>query len=358
MVFDSIRKFMSPDDSKTLTSSGHGHRSHGEDDSRHRKAGEQRIRPYDNHSMRAHRGSVGSTSERTRISDQDQHMEDVCDETPSKQHEGKVETVEEQDSKKEKRAAEASKHSSEASDTKLAASIKYRERDDEIKEIKEKLHSCAKAYYGLKEKYKTKEEEIHQQKRSTAHWHGSYFTLMETHNDVVDECNYLFEKGKHHDHEKQAWAESNAKLEKKLKEQTDIIRQAQEDAFRTGELAAWAPGPDSALADELRNLEGLIRNFSKQNADGNPGGVSMRENFPLSNLREGEIITMDGWRALEHPRRKKTAPWLLMSAWMTRHICNEIFLYPFFFLDGFEGKVRDASGVIWDIFRELEIGMC
>lgn len=63
----------------------------------------------------------------------------------------------------------------------------------------------------------------------------------------------------------------NTKLRSKLHKQEEVIRQIQEATFRMGEQAGWTPEPDAVLGDELKRLETLVRDFSKNFAISNVG---------------------------------------------------------------------------------------
>jgi hypothetical protein len=154
----------------------------------------------------------------------------------------------------------------------------------------------------------------------------------------------------------------NSKLQESLAQQEKIIRQTQEAAFRMTEQGAWTPDPDSAIADELKSLEASIRDFCKQYAIESAEGNTLKTMHHATKKELQEILTEDGWTALEASRMSKTAPWLFLSAWLSRFICNEFLKAPFYYTSRLDQYIFPAvenstmKESLWRAFYILEYG--
>lgn len=49
-------------------------------------------------------------------------------------------------------------------------------------------------------------------------------------------------------------------------------------------------------------------------------------------------VSDEAWAVLDVPRLNKKAPWLLVSTWLNKYICEHILAKPFYFL-----KIRDSD---------------
>ena len=143
----------------------------------------------------------------------------------------------------------------------------------------------------------------------------------------------------------QKMAKENASLRKNLKQQESMIKKAQEDAFRSGEQGEWTPEEDSVINDQLNAMERLIRDFSKQSAiksirEGDMEGKNFNwSSNPAFRKIAHNMLSKDGALAIQDPRLDKTAPHLLLSAWVACFIYGKILGDPLYFLAEFEKLV-------------------
>jgi chromosome segregation ATPase len=116
--------------------------------------------------------------------------------------------------------------------------------------------------------------------------------------------------------------DKNLGLKESLVQQEEKIRETQEEILQMGEQATWAPEQDSVIGDELRNLEGLVKSFSKRSATVATNLHVLRRVWSTNDIGGNDIILGEGWCALGIPRLDEIAPWLLLSALLNRFICD------------------------------------
>lgn len=239
-----------------------------------------------------------------------------------------------------------------------ARQTRLKTQKDVISDLHEQIHELERLRKVDREKFEKEERDS---------IYDKVLGMLETEKIADRKADFVKFKNQWHEREEELGEQrreleaANTKLKGKLRQQEKIIRQAQEATFRMGEQASWTPEPDSVIGDELKRLETLIRDFSKTYAievvKGNPLYRMLRGKVP----REDDILTNSGWDALAATRRAKSAPWLVMSAWLNMFICDEILGAPFHFMGEVLApiagqRMQIADVCLRDLFHSLDCG--
>lgn len=130
----------------------------------------------------------------------------------------------------------------------------------------------------------------------------------------------------------------------------------------------WPEPNDGDLQRDLNDLERTIYDFSTEYAAKSKIGRNGRKDFlariarikqaiPLDDQRE--MLTEQAWPKFKHAKHKGEAIPLLLSSWLNRFLCNEIFMNPFYFMKyKSPPQYHYADAVLHRMFMELESSKC
>lgn len=127
-----------------------------------------------------------------------------------------------------------------------------------------------------------------------------------------------------------------AALQKECKDQGDLLKGAQEDVFKSKDVSDTVIESDEAINATLSSIERASVSFCKQHAVKTKGVFSLSLIFEASEHAAAQIVGQPGMKALESARMDKSAPGLLLSAWLAHEIHQRIISEPFFFLNELE----------------------
>lgn len=128
----------------------------------------------------------------------------------------------------------------------------------------------------------------------------------------------------------------------------------------------WPEPNDGELRRDLNDLESTIHDFSTEYAAKCKGGKKGRKEFlaRLTRVKEavpfsdrGEMFTEQAWAKFKQVKHKGEAMPLLLSSWLNRFLCNEIFMNAFYFMKYKNSpQYRYDDAVLYRMFMELESG--
>jgi hypothetical protein len=125
-------------------------------------------------------------------------------------------------------------------------------------------------------------------------------------------------------------------LGKQIREQEETIKKAQEDVYKAKASDGWSVESDSAVNGQLGSLERAIKGFCKQYATKAKEEMSLDQRLRAEDHTIFGMMNEDGLLALEDARMEKVAPALLLSAWLTHFVYQNIVANAFFFVDELE----------------------
>lgn len=85
-----------------------------------------------------------------------------------------------------------------------------------------------------------------------------------------------------------------------------------------------------------------------------------REGEAEQSSRIGEVDEMvrnEMWAKFREGKQRETAPWLILSAWLNRFVCNEMIMKPFWFMGGYVPRSYERADLVLDrIATDLHSG--
>jgi DNA repair exonuclease SbcCD ATPase subunit len=136
----------------------------------------------------------------------------------------------------------------------------------------------------------------------------------------------------------QGWEmkEAVGELNKRIREQEETIKKAQEDVYKAKASSGWTFEADATVNAELGSLERAIKDFCKHYAITTKGDTPLHMQFQAGLHLIADIASDDGLLALEDASIDKSAPTLMLTAWLTHFVYYHIVADPFFFVTELE----------------------
>lgn len=135
-------------------------------------------------------------------------------------------------------------------------------------------------------------------------------------------------------------------LQKQVSDQEELLKRAQEDAYHAKSGNDWAIEPDATVNASLSSLERAIKSFCKQYAVKTTEGLSLRETFSIDQVLAAGVIAEPGMQALEDGRMARSAPGMLLTAWLTHKVYQNIIADPWFFVPELERSYFPDDGLL------------
>jgi hypothetical protein len=148
-------------------------------------------------------------------------------------------------------------------------------------------------------------------------------------------------------------------LQERVNAQEETIKLAQADVWKTQNQAAWTADPDPITEGELGALERMIKQFCKRHATKLGSNDSLLDIIPRHFRDLNEFTVPETLPALADTRLLRSAPHLLLSAWLTYQIYDAIFQDPFVFVQRYIDDFSDLENTgdkheISDFFALIE----